>query len=260
MQNQEDQEIEIDLREIAGLLFSRLWILILSGIAVGVIAGAVTRITYVPMYTSTSELFIVGNTGGFSISSLADLQIGSQLTQDYMELMESRPVIEQMLVSCSAVDMTYEEVLESGMIKLENPNDTRCLKISATTEEPELSKQIVNSLTEIGRKRIAEVMSTREPNIAYEGIDGSLSEGSHFIRNIVLGFMAGAFVAGFILVVTYLMDDTIKSSEDLEKYLGLNTLGTIPLADEHHSSSKSGKKRRQSSSRKTSSNNSSLKK
>jgi hypothetical protein len=45
------------------------------------------------------------------------------------------------------------------------------------------------------------------------------------------------------------MDDTIKSSEDLEKYLGLNTLGTIPLAEEH--SSKSRKRNRKKSRKKT---------
>lgn len=251
MQNQEDQEIEIDLREIAGLLFSRLWILILSGIAVGIIAGTVTRLTYVPMYTSTSELYILGNPGGISISSLTDLQIGSQLTLDYMELMESRPVIQQM-AKRSNLDMTYEEILESNMIELENPENTRCLRISVTTEEPELSKEIVNNLTEVGRKRIAEVMNATEPNIVYDGVTGTLSEDSHFMRNTALGFIAGAFIAGFIVVVAYLMDDTIKSSEDLEKYLGLNTLGTIPLAEEHHSS-KSRKKGKRPSGKKSSS-------
>lgn len=242
MQTQEDQEIEIDLREIIGLLFSRLWMLIVAGIAIGIIAGAVTRFTYVPMYTSTAQLYIIGNSEFSSaLADLTSLQTGSQLTRDYMVLMESRPVVEQVLENLD-LDMTYEEVISSGMITMENPSDTRILKISVTTEDPKLSKNIVNNLIRVGKKRIAEVMKASEPNIADDGVLGVLSEGSHFVRNIAFGFIAGAFITAFILVVMYLVDDTIKTSEDLEKYLGLNTLGTIPLAEEH--SSKSGKKRK----------------
>lgn len=252
MMQQDDQEIEIDLREIAGLLLSRLWILILSGILIGGIAGFVTRVTYIPTYTSTAELYIIGNSGAGLASSILDnmssaLQIGSQLTKDYMVLLESRPVIEQVADNLE-LDMTYEEIINSEMIGIENPDNTRILQVSVTTKDPELSKRIVNNLIRVGKKRIADVMGNSEPNIVDDGVDGVLSEGSHFIRNIALGLIAGAFLAAFIIVVTYLMDDTIKSSEDLEKYLGLNTLGTIPLAEEH--SSKSGKRSQSKKSRK----------
>jgi capsular polysaccharide biosynthesis protein len=251
MQNQEDQEIEIDLREIAGLLFSRMWLLIISGVLIAVIAGAATKLTYVPTYTSTAQLYIIGNTGGVAsaLADLSSLQIGSQLTQDYMVLLESRPVLEQVAENLD-LDMTYEEMIGSNMITIENPDNTRILQISVTTEDPDLSKRIVNNLIRVGKKRIADVMQAQEPNIADDGVTGYLSEGSHFARNTALGFIVGAFIAAFIIIVMYLMDDTIKSSEDLEKYLGLNTLGTIPLAEEH-SSSKSKKKGRKKSGKKT---------
>ncbi len=249
MQNQEDQEIEIDLREIAGLLLSRLWILILSGILIGAVTGVITRITYVPMYTSTSDLYIVGssvNSISSAIADLTSLQMGAQLTNDYMVLMESRPVVEQVAENLD-LDMTYEEIIESGMIDIENTENTRILQISVTTEDPDLSKKIVNNLVRVGKKRIADIMQAPEPNIAADGVVGVLSEGSHLIRNIAIGFLAGAFLAGFIVVVIHLMDDTIKSSEDLERYLQLNTLGTIPLEGDHSSKSK---KRKRSSSKK----------
>lgn len=254
MMQQDDQEIEIDLREIAGLLLSRLWLLILSGVIIGAASGFVTRMTYVPTYTSTADLYIIGNSGlSSALMDITSLQIGSQLTKDYMVLLESRPVIEQVVENLE-LDMTYEEIVESGIITIDNPDNTRILKVSVTTEDPKLSKKIVNNLIRVGKKRIAEVMQAPEPNIVDDGVTGVLSEGSHFVRNIALGAIVGAFLAGFIVVVTYLMDDTIKSSEDLEKYLGLNTLGTIPLAEEHSSKSgKKGRSRSKKSSRKRSS-------
>ena len=177
---------------------------------------------------------------------IIDRQIGTQLTQDYMILLQSRPVIEQVADNLE-LDMTYEEIIESEMISIRNQDNTRILEVSITTEEPELSKRIVNNLIRVGKKRIAEVMQATEPNIVNDGVDGILSEESHFIRNIALGLIVGAFLAGFFVVVAYLMDDTIKSSEDLEKYLGLNTLGTIPLAEEHSKSGKKSRSRKKSS-------------
>ena len=39
------------------------------------------------------------------------------------------------------------------------------------------------------------------------------------------------------------MDDTIKTSDDVEKYLGLSTLALIPLADDENTSRKKKRKK-----------------
>ena len=44
------------------------------------------------------------------------------------------------------------------------------------------------------------------------------------------GGLAGVFLISAIIIVLYLLDDTIKCSEDVEKYLGLSTLALIPVA------------------------------
>ena len=38
-------------------------------------------------------------------------------------------------------------------------------------------------------------------------------------------------MAAAIVIIRYMMDDTIKSSEDLERYLDLNTLGILPIEE-----------------------------
>ena len=43
--------------------------------------------------------------------------------------------------------------------------------------------------------------------------------------------MLGVILSAGIIVMRYLLDDTIKSSEDVEKYLELSTLGLIPNFD-----------------------------
>ena len=45
----------------------------------------------------------------------------------------------------------------------------------------------------------------------------------------LLGGCIGVFLVMAIVLIYYLLDDTIKTSDDVEKYLGLSTLALIPL-------------------------------
>src|SRR5699024_2692560 len=98
-----DDEIEIDLREIAGLLLRKLKILILFLILGGLIAGSVTRFLITPQYTGTSMIFILTKTT--SVTSLADIQLGSELTTDFVMLATSRPTLERVI---DELDLTEE--------------------------------------------------------------------------------------------------------------------------------------------------------
>ena len=45
-----------------------------------------------------------------------------------------------------------------------------------------------------------------------------------------------------IVIVTYLLDDSIMNAEDVEKKLGVNVLGSLPLTEEEYDGEKSKKK------------------
>ena len=53
----------------------------------------------------------------------------------------------------------------------------------------------------------------------------------NLLKNIAIGGALGIFLAAAVILVIYMMDDTVKTSDDIEKYLGLNTLTAIPLRE-----------------------------
>lgn len=59
-----------------------------------------------------------------------------------------------------------------------------------------------------------------------------------------IGGVLGVLLVCVIILIQYLMDDTIKSSEDVEKYLGLSTLALIPVASDESGKKKKKKKRK----------------
>ena len=83
---------------------------------------AFSKIALTPMYTSTSMMYAVSKET--TLTSLADLQIGSQLTQDYKVIITSRPVLEEVIGDLD-LNISYE-ILKSK-ISINNPADTRIL-------------------------------------------------------------------------------------------------------------------------------------
>ena len=50
-------------------------------------------------------------------------------------------------------------------------------------------------------------------------------------------------LAAAVVLIVYLTNDTVKTPEDVEKYLGLSVLGTIPYSSKMGKKSKKKKKR-----------------
>lgn len=221
-----DDEIEIDLLEIFHALWRKAWLIILCLIGGAVIAGAATKFLMVPQYTSSSMIYILTKTT--SVTSLADIQMGTQLTVDFETLATSRPVVTAVIDELN-LDATYEELV--GTITINNPADTRILKISVENPDPELAKDIANAMADATADRVAEVMSTDKPSIVEDAVVSKRPSSPSLKKNIAIGGLLAAFLAAAVIIVMLLLDDTLKTEEDIKKYLELNTLAMIPLEE-----------------------------
>lgn len=229
----EQEEVEIDIRDIFYLLKAHIIQIIFVGILAALLAGVGTKCLITPQYTSTSKLYISGK--GSVISSLADLQVGTQLTKDYAELVQSRVVMEDVIKKLD-LDMEYQDLL--GITTVSNTTDTRILVISVTYPDPKMAKKIVDEIANVTKKRISEIMEAGEPKIVEKGYVEDIPSSPNLMKNVVLGGICGVALTIFILIIRYILDDKIKSQEDIEKYLQLNTLAMIPLGEEEYDGKK----------------------
>lgn len=230
---------EIDLKELFFVLLGKIWILIAFTIAGAVIAALYTILCVTPMYQSTSSLYILSKTT--TLTSLTDLQMGTQLTQDYMVLAKSRNVVETVIDELE-LDMTYEQFLEN--VTIANEANTRILSLSVRNSDPYMAKTIVDKYAEVTASKTADVMATEVPNIVDIGVVAEHPVSPNTKKNTVLGGLLAFVVVAGIIIVRYLMDDSIKTADDAEKYLGLTNLGSIPLySSEKKSKGKKNKKK-----------------
>lgn len=217
-----NDEIEIDLLALFHELWKRAWIIILCFIIGVAGSGVVTKFLITPMYQSTSMIYILGNATNISGISL---QLTQQLTVDFTILATSRPVVNQAIAEMDS-DYTYDELVE--MVTIENPSESSILKITATSADPQEAADIANALADATADSVANVMDMDKPTTVEEAIVAKNPASPSLIKNVAIGGVLGALLACAVITVRYIMDDTIKTEEDVRKYLDLNTLASIP--------------------------------
>lgn len=232
MNNQ--QTIDEDEIDIGALLYEikrYIWIILLCGVLGGGIAFAYSKFMITPIFTAENSMLVL--TKETTLTSLADLQLGSQLTNDYMELIVSRPVLDELMSNLDLYDEfeTIEEL--AGTITITNPSNTRILELQVENPDPEKALAIVRELSDISSEYIGDMMEVIPPKIIDEGVVPTRKTSPSNTKNALIGIFAGLFISGGIVVLRSILDDTIKSEEDIEKYLNLSTLSIVPDRKDH---------------------------
>ena len=235
----ENEEIEIDLLQLWNAVRHRIWLVLLAGFIVADIAFAITKFLITPMYSSSATMLVV--TKETTLSSLADLQLGSQLTNDYEILISSRPVLQETIEELD-LDTDYKHLRNT--ITISNPNDSRMLIISTLQADPELAKSVVDTLARISSDYIAEKMEVTAPKIIEEGEGPLVQSSPSLVRNTAIGGLLGILAAVFLICVAVILNDSIQTEDDIERYLQLPVLAVIP--DKNGSSRKSADRKKPS--------------
>ena len=223
-----EQEAEIDLIDLAWALLDKIHYIVLCFLIGAVIMNAYSYFLVRPTYKSTAEMYVVSASKN-SVVDLDALNIGTSLTADYEQLMLSYPVLEQVINKLN-LDMDSDTLAK--MITLENPTDTRILNINVVSTDPKNARDIANTLMDVSVDYLPKTMSTNAPNVAQKAKLADHKDGPSYTKYTVIGALAGAFLYCMYLVVKYLMDDTIHTADDMEKYFDIVPLAVIPDVSE----------------------------
>ena len=223
-----EDEAEIDLIDLAWALLDKLHYIVLCFLIGAVLMNAYSYFLVRPTYQSTAKMYIVSASKN-SVVDLDALNIGTSLTSDYEQLMLSYPVLEQVINKLN-LDMDSDELAK--MITLENPQDTRILNINVISTDPKQARDIANTLMDVSVDYLPKTMSMNAPNVAQKAKIADKKAGPSYTKYTIIGALAGAFLYCMYIVVKYLMDDTIHTAEDMEKYFDIVPLAVIPDVEE----------------------------
>ena len=240
MQNTDDV-IEIDLKEIFGVLMNKLWLIMLCGILTGIIGFCCSYFLITPQYQSTTKVYILNKQNGDNVT-YSDLQMGTTLTKDYKELIKSRNVLETVIENCE-MDEKYGSLADRVLV--ETISDTRIIAITVEDPNPEMARYLADEIREVAAGHIKQVMDIEAVNVAEEANLPESPSSPSVMKWTALGLLLGMCLCAGVILLKFLLDDTVKTSEDVEKYLGLSTLAMIPVMEDEITISKKRKNGKQ---------------
>lgn len=228
MNDTEKREDEIDLVDLFFYLVKRAWVLI-AALLIGLLIGFFgTKLFITPQYSASTRVYILNRSNSNTIV-YSDIQLATQFLKDYQELITGRNVT-KIVIQDLGLDMTPAEL--SRKIEVTAPDGTRILQINVTDEDPQKAAALANKIQEVAATQIKNIMDIDAVRVIYTADVPVAPSSPNTTRNALLCALLCALLATGIFVVVYILDDTIRTEEDVERYLSLPVLGIIPVSSE----------------------------
>lgn len=230
----------MELRDFLQILVKRMLILISLPLLSLFATYAVSTVFLTPVYQAKTTVYVISKSDDLQSGySSSDLVISQQLVKDYQEFIKSRVVIEAVMTELGLENTSYENLAERITVK--RKNESRILEIVVNDTNPTLARDIAQSVTTTFREKVIELMNIENVNILDEARIPEYPISPDIPLNLLFSFFTGLFAAiGLIFLLNYL-DSTIKDGEDVEKYLKLKVLGSIPVFIKESEESSNGR-------------------
>lgn len=226
--NVQNDEVEIDIGYILSILWEKILVIIATGIIVGLAGFLVSKFLITPKYESETKLYVL-NRANDSATTLSDVQLSTQLTKDYQILVTSAPVMNQVIKELG-LNMKASEL--ASTISVDTPSDTRVLQITVTSDDPKRAKDIADKVAQVSSKKICDIMKIEQVNVIEEGSMSEEPAVDTVQKWTLIGLALGIVLSCAVIIIRSMLDDTVKTTEDVEKYFDLSTLAVIPISEE----------------------------
>ncbi|MBQ8351979.1 MAG: hypothetical protein IJY20_08075 [Clostridia bacterium] len=216
-----EEERVIDLREIFHVLLSKaIWIVLC--VAIFVAGAAIYTKTFTkPQYRATAVVYV--NDGNMSATN--NIAVATYLAEDYAKTVTLPSVLEK-AINNLALDMSYQELTPKVSISLEE--ESRIVEITVTDTAANIAQALCNEICLVSKYRFEELVDATRVSLYEEARLPSGPSGPNMMRNMMLAGVIGFVLPCAVILLIYMIDDRIKSAEDIQRVLKLSTLGDIP--------------------------------
>jgi len=224
-------ETTINLNDLIMLLWKNIVLIIAVTVIFTISTLLISKYLMSEKYESNTLINVLKNVEYDDSSNNSDIfRYGTELAKRYNIVADSATVVGlvQDKLEKENISLSKKEIRNS--FKVSSVNDTDFLKIVITYPNPEISQKIAQTITEISKIEYENVYDNALVKVIDKADEG-IKVGPNIRLNTIIGFILGLMVSiGFVLLKEFL-DRTIRDDKDVEKYLGLPILGSIPSLD-----------------------------
>lgn len=219
---------EIYLQELFILVLRKWWIILICLLVFTGVNGYISYEKLSDVYKAETTIYIGQEKNNDEAINLSTINLNNQLLGDYMEILKSRSVSEEVIKDLK-LNMSVSQV-KAGIIVSSNPG-SRILKISYTDTNPKLAANIANKLCQVIINKTQEVIGLNNIKLIDTALIPKSPIGPNRIKNIAISGAIGIMLGILIIFIIEFSNNTFRNPEDAQKILGISVIGSIPRFD-----------------------------
>ncbi len=174
------------------------------------------------VYQASTTIIVRQNKIDGEEISKTDVDLSKSLIYTYAEMAKSNTVLR------NTGKLLKLDKLDKKLIAVSPVKDTQILKIEVMNSNPESAMDIANTLVQEFKHEIIRITGTDNVAVVDYAILPEKPIKPDKIMNSFIALMLGLSVTLLIIFIREYFDNTIKSENDIKKYLKLSIVGTVP--------------------------------
>ena len=230
METQEKSNYQINFRSVFITFFQEKWTILFASIILALLVFLYSTLKTTPFYTASTEIYIMDKGYASATMNYADFQTAQIITSDYEQLIKNQTTILEPVIDKLDLKMSAASLARSVGVKAKE--DTRIIVISVSNVDPYLATDIANTIREVASEKIVSIMGIDAVNLISEAKIPTAKQGTGSLNTTIFAFFLGIVISFCVILILEMLNDTIKSPDDVVEKLGITTLGSIPYDSE----------------------------
>jgi len=220
--NQENNEVTA-----IGLIkqiYHKSWIIVLMTVILSISAYLITTYKIPNLYASEATIFIGKESGALAEFNFLDLQIGSQLIEDYKELIKTKTLREEV---AKQVDPNIDIEILLKRIDVKTVEDSRFMIISAIDRDPYVATRLANTIAEVLIVKAEDIIGAKNIQIVDIAVPNFEPVSPNIITITLIFSILGIMLGIITIVILILFDTKINSQSEIEELVNVPILGQL---------------------------------
>lgn len=214
----------IDLKDLFDYYKSKLGVVILFVVLVGILGCLYGLFIQKPMYKSTTSIVLISEAKDNSQLTYNDVSVNQNLVSTYSEIVKSKRVLGQVI---NNLNLNYTYGALSDNIEVSSVTGTQIIKITVTDENSKTAMKVANEIGKVFAKEIPKLYNISNVNILDTAEQPSSAYNVNITKQSAISLLAGLVLGLGVVFVMYYFDRSVKNSSQIEDKLKLPVLATV---------------------------------
>lgn len=218
---------EINLSDIFRIL-KKNWIYCLIALVIsGMGAYFFSLFMIEPLYTSSVSMYVNSNAESTNVN-INQLNASQRLTSTYIIVLNEGEIFNQLSEELGG---QYSPAQLRSFCSLSQIENTEVFKVTVTTPDPELSRDVCTLFSELAPAALGSVVLGGEVRTLAKPTVSTSPSYPNIPKNTLMFALAGAFLTAASFVVYSMLDTRIRSPKEITDKFDFPLLGIVPNQD-----------------------------